>query len=203
MSNAVFEAVRTVLAVREFQDKPIPDDVLGRIVEAAHLSASASNRQPWHFVLVTERDSLREMGKLIASGPYVSGAAAAVVVAYEKANPLGLSDASRAIQSMVLAAWAEGVGSNWTGFAGLDAVRKEFGLPDAYDVLAVGRSSIDLYAHEIGCAIADVRSFDAYVGGCPTNVSVGTRRLGLRSALLTALPGPAVGPWPWEPAAPG
>src|SRR5438045_8303474 len=56
-----------------------------------------------------------------------------------------------------------------------------------YDVLAVGRSSIDLYAHEIGRPIADVLSFDAYVGGCPTNVSVGTRRLGLRSALLTAV----------------
>jgi 5-dehydro-2-deoxygluconokinase len=62
-----------------------------------------------------------------------------------------------------------------------------------YDVLAVGRSSIDLYAHEIGCAIADVRSFDAYVGGCPTNVSVGTRRLGLRSALLTAVGDDQVG----------
>jgi 5-dehydro-2-deoxygluconokinase len=62
-----------------------------------------------------------------------------------------------------------------------------------YDVLAMGRSSIDLYAHEIGCAIADVRSFDAYVGGCPTNVSVGTRRLGLRSALLTAVGDDQVG----------
>ena len=58
-----------------------------------------------------------------------------------------------------------------------------------YDVLAIGRSSIDLYAHEIGRPMADVRSFDAYVGGCPTNVSVGTRRLGLRSALLTAVGG--------------
>lgn len=62
-----------------------------------------------------------------------------------------------------------------------------------YDVLAMGRSSIDLYAHEIGRAIADVRSFDAYVGGCPTNVSVGTRRLGLRSALLTAVGDDQVG----------
>lgn len=57
----------------------------------------------------------------------------------------------------------------------------------AYDVLCMGRSSIDLYAHEIGVPITGVRSFDAYVGGCPTNVSVGTRRLGLRSALLTGL----------------
>ena len=62
-----------------------------------------------------------------------------------------------------------------------------------YDVLAIGRSSIDLYAHEIGCAMADVRSFDAYVGGCPTNVSVGTRRLGLRSVLLTAVGDDQVG----------
>jgi 5-dehydro-2-deoxygluconokinase len=62
-----------------------------------------------------------------------------------------------------------------------------------YDVLAIGRSSIDLYAHEIGCPITEVRSFDAYVGGCPTNVSVGTRRLGLRSALLTAVGDDQVG----------
>lgn len=51
----------------------------------------------------------------------------------------------------------------------------------------MGRSSIDLYAHQMGVPITGVSSFDAYVGGCPTNVSVGTRRLGLRSALLTAV----------------
>jgi 5-dehydro-2-deoxygluconokinase len=62
-----------------------------------------------------------------------------------------------------------------------------------YDVLAIGRSSIDLYAHQVGVPISDVRSFDAYVGGCPTNVSVGTRRLGLRSALLTAVGDDQVG----------
>ena len=55
------------------------------------------------------------------------------------------------------------------------------------DVLCMGRSSIDLYAHETGVPITGVKSFDAYVGGCPANVSVGTRRLGLRSALLTAV----------------
>ncbi len=137
MSNPVFEAVRTVLAVREYQDKPIPDDVLGRIVEAGHLSASASNAQPWHFVVVKDRAGLRDLGGLVARGPYIAGAAAAVVVAYEKANPLGISDVSRAIQSMILVAWGDGVGSNWTGFGQLDGVRKKVGLPDKYEVLAV------------------------------------------------------------------
>jgi nitroreductase len=137
MANEVFEAVRTVLAVREFQDKTIPDDVLRRIVEAAHLSASASNRQPWHFVMVKDRESLRELGKLVRTGPYIASSAAAVVVAVDKANPLAVSDASRAIQSMILTAWADGVGSNWTGFSGLEGVRQKVGLPDHYDVIAV------------------------------------------------------------------
>ena len=45
MSNEVFDAVRTLMAVREYQDKEIPNDALRRIVEAAHLTASAANRQ--------------------------------------------------------------------------------------------------------------------------------------------------------------
>ncbi|MDO8616887.1 MAG: 5-dehydro-2-deoxygluconokinase [Dehalococcoidia bacterium] len=56
-----------------------------------------------------------------------------------------------------------------------------------YDLLAIGRSSIDLYANDIGVPFPEIKSFAAYVGGCPTNVSVGARRLGLRSALLTAV----------------
>jgi 5-dehydro-2-deoxygluconokinase len=56
-----------------------------------------------------------------------------------------------------------------------------------YDILAMGRSSIDLYSNDIGAPFPEITSFAAYVGGCPTNISVGTRRLGLRSAALTAV----------------
>lgn len=137
MPNQVFEAVRTVLAVREYQDRKVPDDVLRRIVEAARLTASGGNRQPWHFVVVREPENLRELGSLVRTGPYIASAAAAVVVAYEKGSRIGVSDASRAIQSMILTAWAEGVGSNWAGFAGLDEVARKVGLPDRYEVVAV------------------------------------------------------------------
>jgi nitroreductase len=137
MTNPVFEAVRTVLAVRDFQDKPIPDDVARRIVEAGHLTASSINLQPWHFVLVRDRNSLRELGAMINTGRYVAVAALAVVVAYEKQSEYGISDVSRAIQSMILTAWGDGVGSNWTGFGGMEDVRKNVGLPESYDVIAV------------------------------------------------------------------
>jgi 5-dehydro-2-deoxygluconokinase len=70
-----------------------------------------------------------------------------------------------------------------------------FDPPDAdlYDLLAIGRSSLDLYAEQIGAAMPEVTSFGAYVGGCPTNVAVGTARLGLRAALLTAVGDDQVG----------
>src|SRR5207247_10689782 len=63
----------------------------------------------------------------------------------------------------------------------------------SYDVIAMGRSSIDLYSNNIGAPFVDITSFAAYVGGCPTNISVGTRRLGLRSALFTAVGDDQVG----------
>lgn len=62
-----------------------------------------------------------------------------------------------------------------------------------FDVLSMGRSLMDLYANEVGAAFPHVKNFAAYVGGCPTNISVGTRRLGLRTALLTAVGDDLVG----------
>lgn len=56
-----------------------------------------------------------------------------------------------------------------------------------YDTLHLGRSSIDLYANETGAKFEEIKSFAAYVGGSPTNISVGARRLGLKSALLTGV----------------
>jgi 5-dehydro-2-deoxygluconokinase len=62
-----------------------------------------------------------------------------------------------------------------------------------YDTLHMGRSSIDLYSNDIGVPFAEIKSFAAYVGGSPTNISVGACRLGVRSALLTGLGADPVG----------
>ncbi len=59
--------------------------------------------------------------------------------------------------------------------------------PKTYDTLHMGRSSIDLYSNDVGAPFEEITSFAAYVGGSPTNISVGAARLGLRSALLTGL----------------
>jgi 5-dehydro-2-deoxygluconokinase len=62
-----------------------------------------------------------------------------------------------------------------------------------FDLITMGRSSIDLYSNDIGAPFEQISSFAAFVGGCPTNISVGARRLGLRTGLLTAVGADAVG----------
>ncbi|HZT45294.1 MAG TPA: 5-dehydro-2-deoxygluconokinase [Gaiellaceae bacterium] len=62
-----------------------------------------------------------------------------------------------------------------------------------YDTLHIGRSSIDLYSTDVGAPFPEITGFAAYVGGSPTNISVGGRRLGLRTALLTGIGDDPVG----------
>src|SRR5215813_13341401 len=67
-------------------------------------------------------------------------------------------------------------------------------MPDrAFDLITMGRSSIDLYANDVGVPFVDIKSFAAYVGGSPTNIAVGARRLGLSAAVLTAVGDDPVG----------
>ena len=62
-----------------------------------------------------------------------------------------------------------------------------------YDLIAMGRSSLDLYSNNVGAPFVDIKEFGAFVGGCPLNISVGARRLGLNTALLTAFGADPVG----------
>jgi nitroreductase len=132
----VYEAIRTVLAVRSFQSKPVPPEIIHRILEAGRLTASSKNGQPWHFILVENRDTLNQLGAMMQYGKYIPEAPLAIIVVIERSE-YAVSDASRAIQSMILAAWSEGVGSNWVGFHGMTEGRALLGIPDNLDMIAM------------------------------------------------------------------
>src|SRR2546423_8702551 len=97
----VFEAVRTALAIRKYKETPVPPDVVRRIVEAGRLSGSAVNGQPWHFIVIEDRETLHRLGSLARTGPYVAQPPLAIVVAIRRPK-FSLADAARAIQSMTL-----------------------------------------------------------------------------------------------------
>lgn len=134
----VFDAIRTALAVRQFRDQPISEPIVKQIVEAGHLTASASNQQPWYFIVVQNKETLRQLGTLATTGPYIAQAPLAIVVGTEKISQFGVSDASRAIQDMILTAWSQGIGSNWVGFQGwLEQVKPVLGIPEEVEILAI------------------------------------------------------------------
>ena len=132
----VFEGIRTLLAVRGYLDRPVPETVIRKILEAGRLTGSAMNLQPWHFIVIQDRETLRRLGALARSWPYIAQAPLAIAVAVDKSG-YAVSDASRAIQSMLLTAWSEGVGSNWVGFGGLQKVSALLGIPAEIEALAI------------------------------------------------------------------
>ena len=90
----------------------------------------------WHFIVVRDKETLRRLGQLASTGPYIPQAPLAIVVAMNR-GPLADSDGSRAIQDMILAAWSQGVGSNWVGFNSLPEVNPLLGIPEEVSVLAI------------------------------------------------------------------
>lgn len=132
------EAIRTILAVRSYRDEPVPDDVIHDILESGRLTASASNKQPWHFVVVRDRVTLQALADHSGgNGPYIGQAAFAIVVVVDKSR-FAVSDATRAAQDMLLTAWSRGVGGNWVGFVGLlDEFHTVLGIPDDFDIVTV------------------------------------------------------------------
>lgn len=132
----VFDAIRTMLAVREYQDKPIPEDVVKRILEAARLTGSARNQQHWDFVVVRNRDTLRRLGELASTGRYIANAPMAVAVVVPEGT-YGYIDGTRAAQDMMLAAWEEGIGSNWVGNGNTPEIKELLGIPEDRMVLVL------------------------------------------------------------------
>ena len=132
----VFETVSTILAVRAFQSTPISSEQVQRILESGRLTGSGSNQQPWHFIVVDEPTELAKLAELAKSGPYIAQAPLAIVIVVDRSH-LAVSDGSRAIQSMILTAWSEGIGSNWVGYVGMKGVNEFLNIPENLDVLAI------------------------------------------------------------------
>ena len=76
----VYQCIRSRLTVRDFKPEPVPEGVVRRMLLAARWSPSARNRQPWHFIVIRNRDALERIGNIASSGGFISRAPLAVAV---------------------------------------------------------------------------------------------------------------------------
>lgn len=132
----VHEAIRTRYAVRDFRPDALPQDTILRILEAGRLAPSQRNRQQWHFVVVQDRETLRKIGELSPTGSFIGQAPMAVVVVMQGAKMAEI-DAARAVENMILAGWAEGVGTCWVGGIDRDAVKTLLNIPADGELITI------------------------------------------------------------------
>lgn len=133
MTTAVYEAIKTKRAVRQFAEQPIPDEIVREILNAGRLSGSSKNTQPWHLVAVRDRDVLRALSEAGTFAGHLAGAALGVVLVQEEGGPGRPEfDFGRASQNMMLAAWAHGIGSVMAYFHEAEKAAEAIGLPEGY-----------------------------------------------------------------------
>jgi len=104
------EAIRRRRSVRKYTGDSIPREDLERIVDAGRLAASGNNRQPWDFIVVTDRAMIDRLK--VAAG-WMDRAGAIIAVVMDPSSRWWLEDGSAAVENMLLASTALGYGSCW------------------------------------------------------------------------------------------
>jgi nitroreductase len=126
------EAIESRRNVRSFADRPIPAADLDQILEAGRRSPSSQNWQPWDFILVTDRQQLRDLAMVWRGAGHVAGSAATIVVigpAADNEFHRAEFDLGQATMAMTLAAADLGIGSCHAGVTEMKLARDLLGFP--------------------------------------------------------------------------
>jgi nitroreductase len=129
-----WDAIRARRNVRTYQDKPIPEADLDRIAEAGWRAPSASNRQHWDFIVVTDRAQLTELATVWQGARHIAGAAAAIALVLPEPEDQRMLivdqyDLGQATYAMMLAAADLGIGSGHSSVGDQDKARAILGAP--------------------------------------------------------------------------
>lgn len=132
----VYDAIRTRKSVRSYLDKPVPDTVLRRLLDAARMAPSASNRQEWRFIVVRNPETRMHLMQAAKGQAFVAEAPVVLACCAETdghvmtcGQPCYPIDVAIAIDHLTLAAVTEGLGTCWIGAFEEEAVQVVLGIP--------------------------------------------------------------------------
>lgn len=130
----IYQTIRARLTVRNFKPDPVPDGVIDKILRAGRWAPSSRNSQPWHIIVVRDRQTLLELASLTSSGSFMAGAPMAIAIAMDGASRAEF-DAGRLIENMLLVAWGEGVGTCMVGAFDDAKTKVLLGIPDSMEFI--------------------------------------------------------------------
>jgi nitroreductase len=132
------EAITTRKAQRSFTPDRVEPEKLKAIIDAGRHAMSARNQQPWQFLVIHNRDRIREIGALCTTGKFVSDAPAAVVVFKDTTNTRWADiDCAQAVQNMATAAWSLGLGTCWVGNFDGQKIAETLGAPPQWAIFTI------------------------------------------------------------------
>ncbi|MFW9872908.1 MAG: nitroreductase family protein [Candidatus Thorarchaeota archaeon] len=126
-------------SIRAFQDKLIPENEIEMILEAGRWAPSASNRQPWEFLVIKNRDVLKKIARVTGYGWFIAEASFAVAIVGKPriSSKWYVIDTSLVSMNMMLMAWALGIGTCWIGSMNKGKAKQILGLSANDDLLTV------------------------------------------------------------------
>ena len=139
------EAIHTRKSIRKFLDKEIPVDVIRKILEAAIKAPSAGNRQPWRFLVVTDREKIKKFDPYDHQS-WVENAPAVIVACanphntwekYDEEDDCYILDTSAAIQNILLAIHDMGLGGVWVLTCSKRDIRKLLDIPLHWQIISI------------------------------------------------------------------
>lgn len=136
-------------SIRKYTPQPVPDSVVTELLRAAMAAPSASNQQPWQFVVITDRALLDKIPTVHAHAQMCKDAPLAILVCMdshlEKHEGMGVQDLSASSENVLIAACALGLGAVWLGVYPredrVSGLRSLLGLPEhviPFSLIAIG-----------------------------------------------------------------
>jgi nitroreductase len=142
----LYDVIRTRRSVRKYRPDSIPQEVLNRLLDAARIAPSGSNRQPTRLIVVTDPETKQKLVPMCHDQAFVATAPVIVCavgrdIEYNRGEWMGdcamIVDVAIAVDHLTLAARAEGLGSCWIGSFSNTALKEFFGLPEDVNVVAL------------------------------------------------------------------
>lgn len=132
----VYDAIRSKRAVRTFEDSSLPEEAVRKILNAGRRAQSAKNMQPWHFIAIQDKDTLKKLSELGHYAGHLAGAALGIALITPPPSQRFsvMFDAGQAAAYMQLAAWEMGIASCLATIYQPEEARQLLGFPPDLEI---------------------------------------------------------------------
>lgn len=140
IANFGITVIQSRHSVRKFKDAEIPPEFIRKALECAARAPTGRNEQPWIFVVIKNKETLKKIAEIAPNGKFIEGAAVGFLVLSKADWKFAVEDCSAATENLLLALHAYGYGGCWIAGNNMpyaDTVRELANVPDTYKLISI------------------------------------------------------------------